>query len=114
MFDRHNGRWARRSTNESNRYLIRQYGTKLDEITDIYRLELTLTRVRDQKAMEALKRFPRPSQLDDWKLYEKLEGEKIKLIEGGTKYFEWMNQREKERLDRENYKRTREFRVSFS
>ncbi|KAK9780607.1 putative YDG domain-containing protein [Seiridium cardinale] len=77
-------------------YIIRQYGSKLDEMTDIYRLELTLERVRDQKSMELVERFPKPSQLDDWNLYEKLEGDKIKLTEGDAKYFEWSIQRQEE------------------
>lgn len=96
------------------RYMIRQYGTKLDEMTDVYRLELTLERVRGQTAMEFLKRVPKPSQLDDWKLYEQLEGDKIKSTEGDTRYFEWSVQREEERLDREDYVRDRQSRVSFS
>ncbi|KAK9419238.1 hypothetical protein SUNI508_01215 [Seiridium unicorne] len=95
-------------------YIIRQYGSKLDEMTEIYRLELTLERVRDQKSMELVERLPKPSQLDDWNLYEKLEGDKIKLTEGDAKYCEWSIQRQEERLDREDYKRDREFRASFS
>lgn len=80
----------------------------------MYRLELTLERVRDQKSPELLKKYPKPSQLDDWKLYEKLEGDKIKLTEGDGKYFEWSIQREEEKINREDYKRDREFRASFS
>ncbi|KAF3003309.1 hypothetical protein E8E14_008177 [Neopestalotiopsis sp. 37M] len=95
-------------------YIIRQYGTKMNEMTNIYRLELTLERVANQKAIEELGRIPKPSQLDDWKLYAKLEGDKIKLTEGDAKFFEWSVQREEERLDREDYKRDCEFRASFS
>lgn len=95
------------------RYKIRQYGTKLDEMTNIYRLELVLERLKDQNSMDFLKRFPKPSQLDDWRLYEKLEGDKIKLLEGDAKYIEWSVQREEERLDREAYRRDCEFRVPF-
>ncbi|ETS83649.1 hypothetical protein PFICI_05525 [Pestalotiopsis fici W106-1] len=95
-------------------YIIRQYGTKMNETTSIHRLELTLERVAHQKAMQDLERFPKPSQLDDWRLYEKLEGDKIKLIEGDAKFFEWTVQRETEKQDREDYKRDCEFRASFS
>jgi hypothetical protein len=86
----------------------------MNEMTNIYRLELTLERVANQKAIEELGRIPKPSQLDDWKLYAKLEGDKIKLTEGDAKFFEWSVQREEERLDREDYKRDCEFRASFS
>ncbi|KAI0159362.1 PUA-like domain-containing protein [Pestalotiopsis sp. NC0098] len=95
-------------------YTIRQYGTKLNELTNIHRLELTLERVEGQKAMEQLNRFPKPSQLDDWRLYEKLEGDKIKLTEGDAKFFEWSVQRDQDRREREDYKRDCEFRASFS
>ncbi|KAI1844055.1 hypothetical protein JX266_009728 [Neoarthrinium moseri] len=95
-------------------YTIRQYGTKLDMVTNTHRLELTLERVKDQKPMEVLNRVPKPSQLDDWKLYEKLEGDKIKLMEGDARYLEWNLQREEERIDREDWRRDREFRASFS
>lgn len=96
-------------SNMQYRYVIRQYGTKLDEPTNVYRLELTLERVREQTAMELLKKVPRPSQLDDWKLYENLMGNKIKLTEGDATYLEWSVQREEGRLNREDYKRDREF-----
>jgi hypothetical protein len=86
----------------------------LDMVENIHKLELTLERVKDQKPIDTLRRIPKPSQLDDWKLYEKLEGDKIKLTEGEAKYLEWTLQREEERLDREDWKRDREFRASFS
>lgn len=96
------------------RYIIRQYGTRLDLVTSTHKLELKLERVKDQKPIDSLKKIPRPSQLDDWKLYEKLEGDKIKLTEGEASYLEWTLQREQERIDREDWKRDREFRASFS
>ncbi|KAH6661107.1 hypothetical protein BKA67DRAFT_654247 [Truncatella angustata] len=95
-------------------YIVRQYGTKLNEVMNIHRLVLTLERVQGQETMECLKRIPKPSQLDDWKLYEKLEGDKIKLTEGEAKFFDWTVEREEERLDRADYVRDRQFRASFS
>lgn len=81
----------------------------------MYRIELTLERVPDQKkSPEEIKRIPRPSQLDDWNLYEKLEGDKIKLLQGETSYLEWKLRRQEEKLDREDWRRARLFRASFS
>ncbi|KAK6851769.1 Peptidyl-prolyl cis-trans isomerase pin4 [Apiospora arundinis] len=94
-------------------YTIRQYGAKLDIVSETYRLELKLQRVLEQRPMDELKRIPKPSQLDDWALYEKLEGNEMKKI-GNAKYMEWNIQREEDRLDRESWRRDQEFRASFS
>ncbi|KAH8653446.1 PUA-like domain-containing protein [Xylariales sp. PMI_506] len=94
-------------------YTIRQYGTKLDMVTDTYKVELTLERVWEQIPMETLQMIPKPSQLDDWCLYEKLEGDKIKLVDGDARFLEWSLQQEEERLDREDWKRDCLFRASF-
>ncbi|KAI0014101.1 hypothetical protein F4779DRAFT_636847 [Xylariaceae sp. FL0662B] len=95
-------------------YTIKQYGSKLDDRTNTHRLELTLERVADQKSIQELKRIPRPSQLDDWDLYEKLEGDKIKLLQGEASYLQWKLIRQEEKIDREDWKRSRLFRASFS
>ncbi|KAI1414694.1 PUA-like domain-containing protein [Hypoxylon sp. FL1857] len=96
-------------------FTIKQYGCKQDSKTGLYRLELTLERVPDQnKSLEEIKSIPRPSQLDDWNLYEKLEGDKIKLVQGETSYLEWKLRRQEEKIDREDWRRARLFRASFS
>ncbi|KAI0603472.1 PUA-like domain-containing protein [Biscogniauxia sp. FL1348] len=95
-------------------FTIKQYGCKLDDSTNTYRLELTLERVPEQRSFEELRKIPKPSQLDDWNLYEKLEGDKIKLLRGETSYLEWKLQRQEEKIDREDWRRARLFRASFS
>ncbi|KAI1134153.1 PUA-like domain-containing protein [Hypoxylon sp. FL0543] len=96
-------------------FTIRQYGYRQDSKTGLYRLELTLERVPDQKkSMEEIQSIPRPSQLDDWNLYEKLEGGKIKLVQGDTSYLEWKLRLQEEKIDREDWRRARLFRASFS
>lgn len=82
-------------------------------MSDTYRLELKLQRVLEQRPMDELKRIPKPSQLDDWALYQKLEGNEMKRI-GNSKYMEWNIQMEEEKLDRESWRRDREFRASFT
>ncbi|KAI1743549.1 hypothetical protein F4680DRAFT_347942 [Xylaria scruposa] len=95
-------------------YIIRQYGCKLDSNINKYRLELTLERAADQRPFAEIRKIPKPSQLDDWALYEKLEGDKIKLLQGESSYLEWKLKLEEERIDREDWQRMRLFRASFS
>ncbi|KAI8962498.1 hypothetical protein F5Y11DRAFT_347482 [Daldinia sp. FL1419] len=96
-------------------FTIKQYGCKLDTETNIYRLELTLERVaNDKKSWEDIESVPRPSQLDDWNLYEKLEGDKVKLLQGESSYLEWKLVRQEEQIDREDWRRARLFRASVA
>ncbi|KAJ3573168.1 hypothetical protein NPX13_g4795 [Xylaria arbuscula] len=95
-------------------YTIRQYGCKLDSIINKYRLELTLERAADQRPFESISRVPKPSQLDDWALYEKLEGDKVKLVEGESSYLQWKLKRQEEKADLEEWQRARLFRASFA
>ncbi|KAI1754362.1 hypothetical protein F4782DRAFT_539183 [Xylaria castorea] len=95
-------------------YIIRQYGCKLDSSNSKYRLELTLERAADQRPFEKIHKVPKPSQLDDWALYEKLEGDTVRLLQGESSYLEWKLKREEERADREDWQRIRLFRASFS
>ncbi|KAI1457595.1 PUA-like domain-containing protein [Annulohypoxylon moriforme] len=96
-------------------FTIKQYGSKQDSKTNLYRLELTLERSPDQKkSLDEIRKIPRPSQLDDWNLYEKLEGDKIKLLQGETTYLEWKLRRQEENIEREDWRRARLFKASFS
>ncbi|KAI0866752.1 hypothetical protein F4860DRAFT_1557 [Xylaria cubensis] len=95
-------------------YVVRQYGCKLDSSINKYRLELTLERAADQRPFDEIHKVPKPSQLDDWALYEKLEGDKVRLLQGESNYLEWRLKREEERIDREDWHRIRLFRASFS
>ncbi|KAI0166457.1 PUA-like domain-containing protein [Xylariaceae sp. FL1272] len=95
-------------------YTIRQYGMKYDEKLSAHRLELTLERVPNQRPCEELRQIPKPSQLDDFFLYEKLEGEKIKLMQGEAKYLEWTLRRREEKADLESWQAARLFRASLS
>jgi hypothetical protein len=52
--------------------------------------------------------------LDDWALYEKLEGDKIKLLQGDTSYLEWKLGQQEDKVDREEWQRARLFSASFS
>lgn len=97
-----------------SRYTIRQYGCKLDNSINKYRLELTLERAADQRPFESIRRVPKPSQLDDWALYEKLEGDKVKLVEGESSYLQWKLKRQEEKADLEEWQRSRLFRASFA
>ncbi|KAI0902311.1 hypothetical protein F4806DRAFT_490783 [Annulohypoxylon nitens] len=95
-------------------FTVKQYGCKQDSKTNSYRLELTLERMPVQKSLEEIGKIPRPSQLDDWNLYEKLEGDKIKLLQGEATYLEWKLRRQEENIEREDWRRARWFKASFS
>ncbi|KAI1125008.1 PUA-like domain-containing protein [Nemania abortiva] len=95
-------------------YTIRQYGFKLDSHINKYRLELILERATDQRPFEDIRKVPKPSQMDDWTLYEKLEGDTIKLLQGETSYLEWKLKRRQEKVDRDEWQRATLFRASFS
>ncbi|KAI0446037.1 hypothetical protein F4803DRAFT_505397 [Xylaria telfairii] len=95
-------------------YIIRQYGCKLDNGINKYRLELTLERAPDQPPFQDICKVPKPSQLDDWALYEKLEGDKVRSLQGESCYLEWTLKRQEEKVDREDWQRARLFRASFS
>lgn len=98
----------------TSRYTLKQYGTKLDLSTNTHRLELTLERGADQVPIEVLLGVPRPAQMDDWKLFEKHEGDRIKLTQGEASYLDWKLGREEEKMDRDEWKRSRLFRASFA
>ncbi|KAI1268678.1 hypothetical protein F5Y18DRAFT_424041 [Xylariaceae sp. FL1019] len=95
-------------------YTIRQYGMRYDEKLGAHRLELTLERVPNQRPCEELRQIPKPSQMDDWYLYEKLEGDQIKLVQGETKYLEWTLRRREEKADLESWQTARLFRASLA
>ncbi|KAJ2995967.1 hypothetical protein NUW58_g1130 [Xylaria curta] len=95
-------------------YTIRQYGFKLDSNINKYRLELTLERATNQRSFNDIRKVPKPSQLDDWNLYEKLEGDKVRWLQGESSYLEWKLKRQEERVDREEWQRARLFKATFS
>jgi hypothetical protein len=73
----------------SHRYKIGPVSFKHDVDKDIHRMELWLNRVGGQTPMELVRRVPKPSQLDDWCLYEEYEGEMMKAKYGDTASKEW-------------------------
>ncbi|EJT78821.1 hypothetical protein GGTG_03917 [Gaeumannomyces tritici R3-111a-1] len=84
-------------------YTIVQYGHKLNEDIEMYRLALVLERVPGQKSMMDLKAVPKPSQLDDWRLYERFEGEKLKSTVGRKNYLAWKTKKMKDKLEHEQW-----------
>jgi len=90
-------------------YVARQYELKLDETTETYTMQLQLERDEGQRSMENLKRIPKPSQQDEWRLYQRFEAEKIKNKEGDKRFIEWQLHRESEKVEREQWIRSRGF-----
>lgn len=76
-------------------------------------MRFILERVPGQTPMDEILHIPRPSQLDDWILYEKLERERIKQTEGDARLTEWMIRRDKERIERGHWRRSRAFKSEW-
>ncbi|TEA22198.1 hypothetical protein C8034_v002119 [Colletotrichum sidae] len=94
-------------------YTIRQYGNKLDSSTDKYRLELLIERVDGQKPLEQVQHIPRPSQMDDWQTFKKLEAELVRQSKGEDALLDLKIRKEEERIDREHWRRASEFKASL-
>jgi len=92
---------------------LASYRQHLDLSNNIYHLQITLERVNGQAPMKEILKIPKPSQLDDWRLYEKLEQDKIRQSTGERGAYDWRLQHEEERRDREESRRIREFRSSI-
>lgn len=81
--------------------------------TEVYTLRLALERLPKQIPVEQITPIPRPSQLDEWHLYEQLERDRIRQVEGQVKLDDWTTARNVERIDRDQWRRSREFKVSM-
>ncbi|KAK2064182.1 hypothetical protein LY76DRAFT_612399 [Colletotrichum caudatum] len=95
-------------------YIVRQYGNKLDASTDKYRLELLLEHVDGQTSVEQVQQVPRPSQMDDWETFKKVEAEMVRRCKGDDGLLDLKIRQEEERIDREHWSRSRDFRASLS
>ncbi|KAI6293723.1 hypothetical protein MCOR07_005857 [Pyricularia oryzae] len=84
-------------------YKIVQYGQKLDEDTEIYRLALVLERVPEQMPLEELRTIPKPSQLDDWKVYESFEADRLKSLRSHENFLAWKNRKMRDKLEYEQW-----------
>lgn len=98
---------------EWDRYRMKCWSLKLNMVSEIYTLRLTLERLAHQKPMDEITCIPRPSQLDDWKLYEQLERARVRKTEGKTKFDEWTTGRVLERTERASWRRSRELKTDL-
>ncbi|KAM4054604.1 PPIC-type PPIASE domain-containing protein [Hirsutella rhossiliensis] len=94
-------------------YYIRQYSLKQNNQTGLHRVVLTLERVRGQRSLQDIAAIPRPSQLDDWQLFEKYEGEMIRQKRGDQGFLEWKTAKAEERINLEQWRRTLELRAEL-
>ncbi|KAK4180033.1 hypothetical protein QBC36DRAFT_49776 [Triangularia setosa] len=93
---------------------LASYRHKLDLGTGEYKLELSLERISGQTPMREVLKVPRPSQMDEWNLFEKLEADKVRQTAGEAAAYAWKLQREEARVEREMWKRAHKFRSSIS
>lgn len=82
-------------------------------VSEVYTLRLTLERLPHQTPMEEIANIPKPSQLDDWRLYEQLERARVRKTEGRTKFDEWTAGRKVERAERAEWRLSRDLRIAL-
>ncbi|KAL7912869.1 PUA-like domain-containing protein [Trichoderma velutinum] len=69
-------------------YIIRRYSHKQNLQTRLHRTIITLERISGQPNIADLAKVPRPSQVDDWLLFEKFEGEMIRQHHGEQSFLD--------------------------
>ncbi|KAM0462835.1 hypothetical protein ACHAPV_003660 [Trichoderma viride] len=89
-------------------YIIRQYGHKQNPRNRLHRIIVTLERVAGQPSMADLAKAPRPSQMDDWVLFEKFEGEMIRQNHGEQSFLDWKVMKAQERMEQRQWRRALE------
>ncbi|KAL7946309.1 PUA-like domain-containing protein [Trichoderma barbatum] len=89
-------------------YIIRQYSHKQNMQTRLHRTVITLERISGQPNMTDLAKVPRPSQMDDWVLFEKFEGEMIRQHHGEQSFLEWKLMKAQERMEQRQWRRALE------
>ncbi|KAK1245059.1 hypothetical protein MKX08_004688 [Trichoderma sp. CBMAI-0020] len=89
-------------------YTIRQYGHKQNPNNQLHRIVVTLERVAAQSSMTNLAKVPRPSQMDDWVLFEKFEGEMVRQNHGEQSFLDWKVMKAQERMEQRQWRRALE------
>lgn len=86
-----------------NSYILDKYSQRLNTQTEMYQLILTLKRLPNQTPIMELLKIPRPSQMDDWHLYEKHEGEMLKQKRGDQAFMEYKEYKAQAKMERYQY-----------
>ncbi|CAG9937687.1 unnamed protein product [Clonostachys rosea f. rosea IK726] len=84
-------------------YIIRRYGQSRNQLTGVFRLSIDLERVGGQKPMHEICLSPRPSDMDDWHLFEKLESDILRKKWDDERYLEWKRERAQKKADQEQF-----------
>lgn len=75
----------------------------------MHKVVLTLDRVPGQRPMKGIMKIPRPSQLDDWHLYEKYEAEMVKQNRGDERFLNWKLAKAQQKIEQDQWIRTVNF-----
>ncbi|PTB67298.1 hypothetical protein BBK36DRAFT_1167704 [Trichoderma citrinoviride] len=76
--------------------------------TRLHRIVVTLERISEQPSMTELAKIPLPSQMDDWLLFKRYEGEMIRQHRGEQSFLDWKLMKAQERMDRRQWRRALE------
>lgn len=86
------------------RFYIRQFSHRLlDQTQNTYRYSLMLERVPGQRSFNAVLQVPKPSQLDDWALYEDLIRRDYRERHGDEAFGAWKVFEEEQRTEKEQF-----------
>lgn len=72
-----------------------------------------MERVDGQKSLEQVQQVPRPSQMDSWQMFKKVEAEIVRQRKGDDGLLDFKLRKEEERIDREHWRRASEFKASL-
>jgi len=82
-------------------YAVRSFGLKLEQDTEIYTMTVLLQRSPLEKPLQEILAIPRPSQLDDWKLYQMMEEREMQRV-GLREFIAWKMKQEEARIELEH------------
>ncbi|KAF4121278.1 Pfam:YDG SRA [Geosmithia morbida] len=86
-------------------YTLIQYGQKVNPMTGAHRLSLVLGRVEGQIPMHKLISIPRPSQMDDWKMFEDIEERLMQCQLSEANFVRWFMDKAGDIVKKERFER---------
>ncbi len=82
-------------------YVVKTWSMKMStiDIVDTYKCDIRFERVKHQMPLNLS--VPKPSQRDEWKLYEEMVGSDFRARKGDLEYSRWREFEDKQRAEKE-------------